>query len=382
MADERPRRRAQGTPSSARLGATPAGADAHHAARWRASAGCSCSSTVVFVVVWLPMHTFDPPPSDDWAPLSDQASRAATCSRSNNCFVCHSGLLAAAGRARGALLPLPEGLPAGRLLRQRPVAQPARHRAHRARPLAGVGLAPRRLAVRALLRPALRRSALADAADEVALLGHAGGGARRVRRDAQRQVRPAALRRPALREARRARGAGLPAAVHGLPGRAQADRRAERRTAARRRSQLEEAPNLSQIDRSYWLSGNPLPVTEQNLMRGKEVFLARCVGCHGDEGRRQGPGARFMSPPPADFTDKDDACCGGDTGPGRLLLPHPARLDRHRRWRTSASGSRSTTSGASCCSSRRSRTARSRPTWSPSRTTTSPGSPRRSCSPG
>ena len=23
-----------------------------------------------------------------------------------------------------------------------------------------------------------------------------------------------------------------------------------------------------------------------------------------------------MSPPPADFTDKDDACCGGDTGPG------------------------------------------------------------------
>ena len=27
-------------------------------------------------------------------------------------------------------------------------------------------------------------------------------------------------------------------------------------------AQLEEAPNLSQIDRSYWLSGNPLPVTE------------------------------------------------------------------------------------------------------------------------
>src|SRR2546430_4419601 len=23
-----------------------------------------------------------------------------------------------------------------------------------------------------------------------------------------------------------------------------------------------------------------------------------------------------MSPPPADFTDADDACCGGDTGPG------------------------------------------------------------------
>ena len=51
-------------------------------------------------------------------------------------------------------------------------------------------------------------------------------------------------------------------------------------------------------------------------MRGKEVFLERCVGCHGLEGDGKGPGASFLSPPPADFTDKDDACCGGDTGPG------------------------------------------------------------------
>src|SRR4051812_21011078 len=51
-------------------------------------------------------------------------------------------------------------------------------------------------------------------------------------------------------------------------------------------------------------------------MRGKEVFTQRCVGCHGLKGDGQGPGANFLSPPPADFTDKDDACCGGDTGPG------------------------------------------------------------------
>jgi mono/diheme cytochrome c family protein len=81
-------------------------------------------------------------------------------------------------------------------------------------------------------------------------------------------------------------------------------------------NQLEEAPNLSQIDRSYWLSADPLPVTESNLLRGKEVFLQRCVGCHGLKGDGKGPGARFLSPPPADFTSKDDACCGGDTGPG------------------------------------------------------------------
>jgi hypothetical protein len=57
-------------------------------------------------------------------------------------------------------------------------------------------------------------------------------------------------------------------------------------------------------------------VTEGNLLRGKEVFLDRCVGCHGLKGDGNGPGARFLSPPPADFTDADDACCGGDTGPG------------------------------------------------------------------
>jgi hypothetical protein len=59
-----------------------------------------------------------------------------------------------------------------------------------------------------------------------------------------------------------------------------------------------------------------LPVTEANLLRGKEVFLDRCVGCHGLKGDGKGPGATFLSPPPADFTDADDACCGGDTGPG------------------------------------------------------------------
>ena len=57
-------------------------------------------------------------------------------------------------------------------------------------------------------------------------------------------------------------------------------------------------------------------MTEQNLLRGKEVFLQRCVGCHGMNGDGKGPGASFLSPPPADFTDADDACCGGDTGPG------------------------------------------------------------------
>ena len=82
------------------------------------------------------------------------------------------------------------------------------------------------------------------------------------------------------------------------------------------RAQLEEAPNLSQIDRSYWLSGNPLPVTSRTSIAARRSSMQRCVGCHGLKGDGKGPAAPFMSPPPADFTDKDDACCGGDTGPG------------------------------------------------------------------
>src|SRR5947208_16521557 len=46
---------------------------------------------VVFVVVWLPIHTFDPPPSVDWAPLSDDALAGRNLFAANNCFVCHSG---------------------------------------------------------------------------------------------------------------------------------------------------------------------------------------------------------------------------------------------------------------------------------------------------
>ena len=46
---------------------------------------------VVFVVVWLPIHTFDPPPSNDWAPLSDEAVKGRNLFASNGCYVCHSG---------------------------------------------------------------------------------------------------------------------------------------------------------------------------------------------------------------------------------------------------------------------------------------------------
>ncbi len=157
---------------------------------------------------------------------------------------------------------------------------------------------------------------------------------------------PAPLRRPALREARRSRKPGLPAAVPRV------QRRAARRslepdeegldppkTSSRRR------PTSPRSSAGYWLAGNPLPVTEQNLLRGKEVFLDRCIGCHGLNGDGKGPAAPFLSPTPADFTDKDDACCGGTQGLATSTTGSCA-AGLARRWRTSATASRSTTSGS------------------------------------
>src|SRR2546423_9791821 len=46
---------------------------------------------VVFIVVWLPIHTFDPPASADWTPLSNDAVKGRNLFASNNCYVCHSG---------------------------------------------------------------------------------------------------------------------------------------------------------------------------------------------------------------------------------------------------------------------------------------------------
>src|SRR6266540_3122105 len=131
------------------------------------------------------------------------------------------GIFAPAGRSLRALLPVPESLRARRLLRERSVAEPARDRAHRARPLAGLRLASGRLAPGSLLEPALHRPALADAVPQVALLGRSGRAAGLVHGGAQRQVGAAALRRSAVRQAPRPHRPGLPGAVPRLPGRAQ-----------------------------------------------------------------------------------------------------------------------------------------------------------------
>jgi cytochrome c oxidase cbb3-type subunit II len=271
---------------------------------------------VVAVVVWLPIHTFDPPPSADWAPLSNVALKGRDLFAANNCYVCHSGYSR------------PQDVRYQNYFLYPKISQPGDFYGSDQTPnLLGTertgpdlsqesGWHPddwqsahfydaRFVDPMSLMPP--MKSLFSDKQVEqlTAFVEQRSGKSGLLRYAGQLYSKHIVL----LNQ-------GFPPPYQGFQGAHKPILEGNDKILHPPKNQLEEAPNLSQIDRSYWLSGNPLPVTVANLNRGKEVFLQRCVGCHGVSGDGKGPGARFMSPSPADFTDKDDACCGGDTGPG------------------------------------------------------------------
>jgi cytochrome c oxidase cbb3-type subunit II len=272
--------------------------------------------TVVFVVVWLPIHTFDPPASADWAPLSKDAVKGRNLFASNGCYVCHSGYSRPQDVRYALYFLYPK------------VSQPGDFFGSDQSPnllgteRTGPDLSqesgwhpddwqrahfydPRYMDPLSLM-PTMK-SLFSDSQVEqlIAYVETRSGKSGLLRYAGQLYAKHIVLVNQ-----------GFPEPYRGFQGAHKPALEGNDKILHPPEGQLEEAPNLSQIDRSYWLSGNPLPVTEGNLLRGKEVFLERCVGCHGVDGDGKGPGASFLSPTPADFTDKDDACCGGDTGPG------------------------------------------------------------------
>jgi len=272
--------------------------------------------TVVAIVVWLPIHTFDPPASKDWAPLSSTALKGRNLFAQNGCYVCHSGYSRPQDVREALYFLYPK------------VSQPGDFYGSDQSPnllgteRTGPDLSqeggwhpndwqrahfydPRYMDPRSLM-PDMKSLFDDKQVDElVAFVEERSGKSGLLRYAGQLYAKHVVLVNQ-----------GFPPAYTGFQGGHKPIVEANEKGLKPPSTQLEEAPNLSQIDRSYWLAGNPLPVTEENLLRGKEVFLERCVGCHGLSGDGKGPGAPFLSPPPADFTDADDACCGGDTGPG------------------------------------------------------------------
>ena len=270
--------------------------------------------TVVAIVVWLPIHTFDPPPSGDWTPLSNQAVAGRKIFAQNGCYVCHSGY-SRPQDVRNALYFLypkisepgdfwgsdqsPNLLGTERTgpdLSQEGGWHPDDwQRAHFYDP---------RYVDPLSLMPSMK-SLFSDRQVEelISFVQMRSGKSGLLRYAGQLYSKHVVLTNQGFKPAPTGFQAAHAQIAEG------ADREAPK-------GQLEEAPNLAQIDRGYWLSGDPLPVTEGNLMRGKKVFLERCVACHGLAGDGKGPGREVHDAGARRLHDKDDACCGGDTGPG------------------------------------------------------------------
>jgi mono/diheme cytochrome c family protein len=45
-------------------------------------------------------------------------------------------------------------------------------------------------------------------------------------------------------------------------------------------------------------------LTPAMLERGRAIYKANCVACHGETGKGDGPGAGVLKPPPRDHTDR------------------------------------------------------------------------------
>jgi cytochrome c oxidase cbb3-type subunit 2 len=272
--------------------------------------------TVVAIVVWLPIHTFDPPASSDWAPLSSQAVAGRNLFAQNGCYVCHSGYSR------------PQDVRYQNYFLYPKVSQPGDFYGSDQSPnllgteRTGPDLSqeggwhpldwqrahfydPRYMDPLSLM-PSMKSLFSDKQVEELsAFVEERSGKSGLLRYAGQLYSKKIALANQ-----------GYPPPYTGFEGAHKPIVKGTEPEPEAPPGQIAEVGNLAQIDRGYWLSANPLPITEANLNRGKEVFLDRCVGCHGIAGDGKGPGAKFLSPPPADFTDADDACCGGDTGPG------------------------------------------------------------------
>jgi cbb3-type cytochrome c oxidase subunit II len=263
---------------------------------------------VVFSMVILPTNTYNPPPSDNWAPLTDDAVDGRSVFLANGCVYCHSGFTRPQDVAQGLYYLYPRVSEPGDYygssqspnvlgsertgpdLSQEGGNHPdGWHRAHYNNPRNTMPLS---------IMPRFNFLSDQELTNLIAF-NQAQGGKDAYLRDAALTVGqnlmltnmgvyqpednfPDLVQRLQDEGVYRPDGKPMDTSPSGLPWMA--------------------VWMMNSFERGYWLTSNPLPVTEQNLLAGKQQFLKRCVGCHGIKGDGGGPAAQYLDPNPFNFT--------------------------------------------------------------------------------
>jgi cytochrome c oxidase cbb3-type subunit 2 len=258
--------------------------------------------TVVFMVVVLPTTTFEPPPSDNWRPLTELELKGRDVFLANGCIYCHSGFsrpqdeLASQYYVYARVSEPGDYMGAGETpnlfgtIRTGPDLSQAGgyhpddwHYAHyfNARYTTPISIMPQ-----------FKFLSEEEVAALIAFTQARGGKLADMRSLHQSNVKALemASNNVAATGENGDRSDGYPAAS--------------------------AIKNLVLIERGYWFAQNPLPVTSENLLRGRQVFQERCVGCHGSQGDGNGPAGFYLNPAPAAFNVADDQQHGSDTAPG------------------------------------------------------------------
>ena len=265
---------------------------------------------VVLMVVVLPTETYNPPPSDNWLPLSNEAAAGRAIFLSNGCVYCHSGFTRPQDVFNGLFYLYPRVSQPGDYygvnqspnvlgtertgpdLSQEGGNHPDMwHNAHywNARSVNPLSIMP-------------RFNFLTDKQlNELIAFNQSSGGKDAMLRYAAMTVAQTLMKISAgsLDPAK-----AFPEYVDQLKknGKYKANGTPDDKSPSG--LAWGDVFDLNTFERSYWLTEDPLPVTQENLLRARQVFEQRCAGCHGAKGLGNGPAAHLLDPTPDDFSDK------------------------------------------------------------------------------